>query len=86
MSNEQASRRRRRHYVMGSFAVSTCKTSVFRMVLVSRTTSELGEKLIGDGVEGINLVTVVVVVVTRLFSRSSLPMSYSGRKKHNNMH
>jgi hypothetical protein len=61
---------------MGSLAVSTCKTSVFLIVLVSRTTSELGEKGTGDGVDGTNdLVTVVVVVVTMLFSKSSLPIS-----------
>lgn len=55
---------------IGSLAVSTCRTSVFRMVFVSRTTSELG---VNDDGDGKYLVTVVVVVMT--FSRSSLPIS-----------
>lgn len=59
-------------HVIGSVAVSTCKTSVLRIVWVSRTMSEFGVN--GDG-DGIRLVTVVVVVVIMLFSKSSLPMS-----------
>lgn len=54
----------------GSLAVSTCKTSVFRIVFVSRIISELG---VNDDGDGKYLVTVVVVVMT--FSRSSLPIS-----------
>lgn len=60
-------------HVIGSVAVSTCKTSVLRIVWVSRIISEFGVN--GDG-DGIRLVTVVVVVVIMLFSKSSLPMSY----------
>jgi hypothetical protein len=60
---------------MGSLAVSTCSTSVFRTVCVSRTMSELGVNGVGDGKTC--FVTVVVVVATTLFSMSSLPMSYN---------
>ena len=62
--------------MIGSLAVSTCKTSVFLIVFVSRTTSELGVNGEGDGKRC--FVTVVVVVCKILFSKSSfpLPMSY----------
>lgn len=56
---------------MGSFAVSTCKTSVLWTVLVSRTTSELG--VIGDDDGKISFEGVVEVLTK--FSNSSLPIS-----------
>lgn len=64
--------------MIGSVAVSTCSTSVFLMVFVSRNTSEPGEYAMGDGDKGTRgyLVVVVATVVARaLFSKSSLPMS-----------
>lgn len=64
--------------MIGSDAVSTCKTSVFLMVFDSRNTSELGEYAAGDGDDGTRgyfVVVVVTVVAKALFSISSLPMS-----------
>jgi hypothetical protein len=66
-------------YVIGSFAVSTCRTSVFLMVFVSRTTSEF-EYGIGDEDVGMKVLVTVVVVVTTSFSKSSLPISYEWRE------
>lgn len=67
-------------YVIGSFAVSTCRTSVFLMVFVSRTTSEFWEYGIGDEEVGMKVLVTVVVVVTISFSKSSLPISYGWRE------
>lgn len=55
---------------MGSLAVSTCKTSVLRIVFVSRTTSEFGVNSDGE-----TPFTVWLEIDEMLFSKSSLPMS-----------